>query len=61
MKQIINSVGRIARPGQKDPNPEWTTIECIDEPFDAVSIARRDKLMSEREAIMMSESAEKQR
>jgi hypothetical protein len=56
-RNITNEAGRIARPGQEDTSPEWTIIECSEESFDAVSIARRERGIDEKAAIMEIEEA----
>jgi len=48
-------LGRIARGGQRDPAPKWTVIHCKTEGFDAVSIARCEKNLSEAQAILLIE------
>jgi len=52
-------LGRIARFGQKDQEPTWTTIQCRQENFDAVSIARREGNLSEADAILLVEKGDK--
>jgi len=41
--------------GQEDPEPTWTTIQCRQENFDAVSIARCDGNLPEADAILLVE------
>ena len=48
-------LGRITRGGQRDPAPKWTVIQCKTEGFDAVSIARCEKNLSEAQAILLIE------
>ena len=40
---------------QRDPTPKWTIIHCKTEGFDAVSIARCEKNLSEAQAILLIE------
>jgi hypothetical protein len=44
-------VGRIARRGQKAKVLEWDTIQCSEESFDKVLIMRREKNLTEAQAI----------
>ena len=50
-----NELGRITRSGQEDTAPRWTVIHCKSEGFDAVSMARCEKNLSEAQAILMIE------
>ena len=59
MSILIFHAERIGQPGQNDPHPTFTIIQCQDEDFDKISIARRTQNLTEREAIhMVADSVE---
>lgn len=49
-------LARIAKPGQFNPAPRWTVIQCPDECFDKVAILQKTKRLSEAEAILEVEN-----
>ena len=52
--QVLNSIGRIACPGQVMKNSKWRVMMCLEEAFDKIAIMALENRISEEEAILLA-------